>query len=63
MATYVVPHRGGWKHKRAVPRDLQPIVGRKQWVKYLGHGTRREAEAKSLELVVQQNRLIKSSAD
>jgi hypothetical protein len=34
--SYVTKHGAGYRYQRAVPEELQPIVGRKAWTKYLG---------------------------
>jgi integrase len=45
MASYLNPHpKTGWRYQRGVPKDLQPIVGKKVSVKYIPAMPRREAE-------------------
>ena len=58
MATYIVPHRAGWKYKRAVPPALQSTVGRKQWTNYIKARTQREAEERARAIAAEHDQLI-----
>jgi hypothetical protein len=55
--TYTVRHGRDYKYSRDIPVDLQPVLGRKTWTRYLGTSldvTQREA----LRLRVEHNDLI-----
>jgi integrase len=57
--TYVVKHGRGWKYKRAIPRDLQAILRKKVWTRYLGDTGRAEAEIAARKLAVEHDDLVR----
>lgn len=42
--SHLVRHGNAWKYRRGIPRDLQRVVGKTAWVKYLGDIDRPTAE-------------------
>lgn len=55
---HISRHRTGWRYKRAVPRELQGLIGRKEWSEYFGSIGERVAETKARELAVEHDRLV-----
>jgi len=58
MPRYVVRHHGGFKYVRAIPKDLQPLEGKKVWTEYIGRDAN-EASTRALELAAEHNRRAK----
>ena len=58
--SYLVAHRKSWKYKRAVPRDLQDVLGRKVWVEMISGATHtpRQAEAAARAFAVRDDQLM-----
>ena len=42
--SHLVRHGNAWKYRRGVPRDLQGLIGKTAWVRYLGDVDRGAAE-------------------
>lgn len=42
--SHLVRHGNAWKYRRGVPRDLQGLIGKTAWVKYLGDIDRAAAQ-------------------
>ena len=55
---YLVPHRTGFKYCRAVPKDLQPIEGKRAWLKCLGPVSRAVAETIAHALAYEHGKRI-----
>lgn len=55
--SYVTPHAGGYRYKRWVPGNLQPAVGKKVWLAWLGN-VREDAELRGAELALEHKKLI-----
>ena len=55
---YITRHRRGWKYQRAVPKHLQPIVGKTAWVAYLGSVGERDATMKARKFATEHDSTI-----
>ncbi|MDP1587514.1 MAG: hypothetical protein Q8M07_07230, partial [Prosthecobacter sp.] len=60
MPRYVVPHHGGLKYVRAIPKDVQPLEGRKVWTAYLKGLTLADAKTRALELAAEHDKRAKA---
>ncbi len=58
MPDYVVKHRAGWRYKRAVPVDLQAVVGTKAWTSYLQAKTRQQAVMVSAPMRARHDKVL-----
>ena len=60
MPRYVVPHHGGLKYVRAIPKDVQPLEGRKVWTAYLKGLNLADAKTRALELAADHDKRAKA---
>jgi hypothetical protein len=60
MPRYVVPHHGGLKYVRAIPKDVQPLEGRKVWTAYLKGLSLADAKTRALELAAEHDKRAKA---
>ena len=60
MPRYVVPHHGGLKYVRAIPKDVQPLEGRKVWTAYLKGLSVADAKTRALELAAEHDKRAKA---
>jgi integrase len=58
MASYLTPHGPGYRYQRPVPKDLQPLVGRRFWKKYIRDCSKAEAQAKARIYATHHGRVI-----
>lgn len=59
MPRYLVPHHGGLKYVRAIPKDVQQLEGRKVWTAYLGKISSDDAKTRALELAAEHDKRAK----
>ena len=59
MPRYIVPHHGGLKYVRAIPKDVQQLEGRKVWTAYLGKISGVDAKTRALELAAEHDKRAK----
>lgn len=59
MPRYIVSHHGGLKYVRAIPKDVQPLEGRKVWTEYLGKVSTDDAKTRALELAAAHDKRAK----
>ena len=59
MPRYIVPHHGGLKYVRAIPKDVQQLEGRKVWTAYLGKISGNDAKTRALELAAEHDKRAK----
>ena len=59
MPRYIVPHHGGLKYVRAIPKDVQPLEGRKVWTAYLKGLSVADAKTRALELAAEHDKRAK----
>ena len=60
MPRYIVPHHGGLKYVRAIPKDVQPLEGRKVWTAYLKGLSAEDAKTRALELAAEHDKRAKA---
>ena len=59
MPRYVVPHHGGLKYVRAIPKKLQTLEGRTVWTAYLKGLSAADAKTRALELAAEHDKRAK----
>ena len=59
MPRYIVPHHGGLKYVRAIPKDVQALEGRKVWTAYLKGLSAEDAKTRALELAAEHDKRAK----
>ena len=59
MPRYVVPHHGGLKYVRAIPKDVLALEGRKVWTAYLKGLSVADAKTRALELAAEHDKRAK----
>ena len=53
--TYVVKHGKGYRYKRRVPGELQPVVGKNVWLRYLGDTGQTDAERTARKIAAEHD--------
>lgn len=63
LPRYVVPHHGGLKYVRAIPKKLQSLEGRTVWTEYLGKILPADARTRAMELAAEHDRRARALRD